>query len=123
MNLKLRIGLILFAVLTLGGFGFERYFRWQSFVNHSFSLLAIHSERHWKQHRRLPQNYSELLGSMPDHTRKVFERSERRERFEISIDRQGDNVAVISAKDKLLPFLSHTDRVECAGEDCNIGSR
>jgi hypothetical protein len=122
MNLKLRIGLILFAVLTLGGFGFERYFRWQSFVNHSFSLLAIHSERHWKQHRRLPESYSELLGSMPDQTREVFERSESRG-FEMSIDRQGDSVAVISAKDKLLPFLSHTYRVECAGEDCNIGSR
>ncbi len=112
----------MFAVLTLGGFGFERYLRWQSFVNHSFSLLAIHSEKHWKQ-RRLPENYTELLGSMPDHTREVFERSETRERFEISIDRQGDNVAVISAKDKLLPFLSRTDRVECAGEDCIFGSR
>ena len=122
MNLKLRIGLIMFVVLTLGCFGIERYFRWQSFVNHSFSLLAIHSERHWKQHRRLPESYSKLLGSMPDQTREVFERPERRERFEISYHRKGENVAVFHARDKMLPFLSHTNRVECAGVDCNFGT-
>jgi hypothetical protein len=121
MNLKLRIGLIVIVVLTLGCFGIERYFRWQSFVNHSFSLLAIHSERHWRENRRLPESYSELLGSMPDRTRDVFDRPEVRERFQISYDRQGDNVAVIRARDNLLPFFSRTYRVQCAGADCNFG--
>ena len=121
MNSKLRNGLIIFAVLTLGCFGFERNVRWQSFVNHSFSLLAIHSERQWKLHRRLPESYSELLGSMPVRTREVFDRPERQERFQISYDRQGDNVAVIRARDNLLPFFSRTYRVQCAGADCNFG--
>jgi hypothetical protein len=121
MNTTRRNGLIVIVVLTLGCFGIERYFQWQSFVNGSFSLLAIHSERQWKQHRRLPESYSELLGSMPVRTREVFERPERRERFDISYDRQGDNLAVIRARDNLLPFFSRTYRVQCAGADCNFG--
>lgn len=122
MNSKLRNGLIIFVVLILGCFGFERYFRWQSFVNQSFGLLGIHAEKHWVENRRLPESYSDLLGSMPEHTREVFERPERRERYEISYHRPGENMAVFHARDKLLPFLSKSYRVECAGSDCDIGT-
>lgn len=91
-------------------------------MNQSFGLLGIHAEKQWVENRRLPETYSDLLGSMPEHTREVFERPERRERYEISYHRPGENMAVFHARDKLLPFLSKSYRVECAGSDCYFGT-